>query len=143
MRNGEISPNRVCHFDRSTRSVRNGEILPNRVCHFDRSGEISPNRVCHFDRSERKRTERRNLPGYISDTLSTTPRSVRRVYPSTLRRACSKSLKRRTREEGAGKGEFAFTECRNFHHSLAQNCSICAKEEPQAQKAYKAGLSAL
>ena len=25
-----------------------------------------------------------------------------------------------------------------FHHSLAQNCSICAKEEPQAQKADKA-----
>ena len=28
-----------------------------------------PNRVCHFDRSERKRTERRNPPGYVSDTM--------------------------------------------------------------------------
>ena len=51
---------------------------------------------------------------------------------STLRRTGSKSLKHRTREEGAGKGEFAFTECRNFYYSLAQNRGFCAKEEPQA-----------
>ncbi len=43
----------------------------------------------------------------------------------------SKSLKHRTRE-GAGKGEFAFTECRNYHISLAQNRGFCAKKEPQA-----------
>ena len=29
----------------------------------------SSGRACHFDRSERKRTERRNLHGYVSDTL--------------------------------------------------------------------------
>ena len=51
---------------------------------------------------------------------------------STLRKICSKSLKHRTREEGAGKGEFAFTECRNFYLVLAQNRGFCAKEEPQA-----------
>ena len=62
----------------------------------------------------------------------TTPRSVRSFASG------SKSLKHRTREEGAGKGEFAFTECINQFLSLAQNCSICAKEEPQAQKGWKA-----
>ena len=61
-----------------------------------------------------------------------------RSSASTLRRAGSKSLKHRTREEGAGKGEFAFTECSNSYRSLAQNCSICAKEEPQAIKEWKA-----
>ena len=76
---------------------------------------------------------RRNLLGYFSDTIITAPRSVRSLA-STLRKIGSKSLKRRTREEEAGKGEFAFTECRNFHFNLAQNCSICAKEEPQAIK---------
>ncbi len=67
----------------------------------------------------------------------TAPRSVRSPA-STLRKICSKSLKHRTRVEGAGKGEFAFTECRNQFRNLAQNCSICAKEEPQAQKERKA-----
>ena len=81
-------------------------------------------------------------PGYVSDTLCTTPRSVRSPA-STLRKACSKSLKHRTRVEGAGKGEFAFTECRNFNHSLAQNRGFCAKEEPQAQNANKAGYTCL
>ena len=70
-------------------------------------------------------------PGYVSDTLCTAPRSVRSPA-STLRRIGSKSPKHRTREEGAGKGEFAFTECRNFYYSLAQNRGFCAKEEPQA-----------
>ena len=59
---------------------------------------------------------------------------------STLRKAFSKSLKHRTLEEGAGKGEFAFTECRNLNLDLAQNRGFCAKEEPQAQKADKASL---
>ena len=61
----------------------------------------------------------------------TAPRSVR-SFASTLRRMSSKSLKHRTLEEGAGKGEFAFTECKNQFRNLAQNCSICAKEESQA-----------
>ena len=95
------------------------------------------------DAKPKANPKRRNLPCCASDTFITTPRSVRRVYPSTLRRIGSKSLKHRTREEGAGEGEFAFTECRNFYLILAQNCSICAKEEPQAQKAYKADMSAL
>ena len=72
----------------------------------------------------------------------TAPRSVRSPA-STLRRISSKSLKHRTREEGAGKGEFAFTECRNFYFVLAQNRGFCAKEEPQAQKAGKPSLLGL
>ena len=61
-----------------------------------------------------------------------------RSFASTLRKTGSKSLKRRTRKEGAGKGEFAFTECRTYHISLAQNRGFCANEEPQAQKERKA-----
>ena len=62
---------------------------------------------------------------------------------STLRRRSRKSLKHRTREEGAGKGEFAFTECTNQFRNLAQNRGFCAKEEPQALKADKAGYTCL
>ena len=72
----------------------------------------------------------------------TAPRSVR-SSASTLRRASSKSLKHRTREEGAGKGEFAFTECTNQFISLAQNRGFCAKEEPQALKANKPSCTRL
>ena len=66
----------------------------------------------------RRRSQRRNLTGYVSDTLCATPRSVR-SSASTLRKKCSKSPKQRTRAEGAGKGEFAFTERRYQFRSLA------------------------
>ena len=101
-------------------------------------------RAARYDRGGRrrergaagaKRKQGRLPPALLQNTPCknnvTAPRSVRSPA-STLRKTCSKSLKHRTREEGAGKGEFAFTECRNYCLILAQNRGFCAKEEPQA-----------
>ena len=89
------------------------------------------------------RAQPRNLPGFASDTLCTTPRSVR-SSASTLREKVSKSLKHRTRVRGGrARANLLSRSAGYFNHSLAQNCSICAKEEPQEQKADKANSFAL
>ena len=94
------------------------EFLPSGRACLERSREISPSISMSFR---------------LKNLIVTAPRSAR-SSASTFRKMSSKSLKHRTREEGAGKGEFAFTECRYFHLSLAQNRGFCAKEEPQAIK---------
>ena len=63
-------------------------------------------------------------------------RYTHNLSASTLRKASSKSLRLRTRVEGAGKGEFAFTECRNITTASRKTVAFARK---RSRRCYRDG----